>query len=64
MQSLDLTLLERVDEVLATHKSCELHSTTGLQATVGELALRSQGLERALHEIALDVQKLAESIKS
>jgi len=62
MQSLDLTLLERVDEVLLAHKCDEFRSTTGLQAAVNELALRNRGLEQALHEIAAEVQKLTESL--
>jgi len=62
MQSLDLTLLERVDEVLDAHKGDEVRSTTGLQAAVNELALRNRGLEQALHEIAAEVQRLSAAI--
>ena len=61
MKALETTLLDRVDEVLVVHKDRELRSTTGLQATVEELVLRMQGLEQALHEIAVEVQKLTES---
>ncbi len=64
MQSLDLTLLERVDEVLLAHKCDEVRSTTGLQATVNELALRNRGLEQALHEIAAEVQRLSEALNT
>lgn len=63
MPNLDSSLLERLDDVLRAHKSCELLSTTGLQATVDELALRTRGLEQALHEIAVEVQKLAASLE-
>ena len=60
MNGLETTLSDRVDEVLVAHKERELRSTTGLQATVDELVLRMQGLEQALHEIAIEVQRLAE----
>ena len=59
MEELEQTLFERVDELLASHRDRELQSTVGLQATVDELVLRNRGLEDALREIALEVQKLA-----
>jgi hypothetical protein len=62
MESLDRTLVDRVDEVLLAHKGDEFRSTTGLQAAVNELALRNRGLEQALQEIAAEVQKLTESV--
>jgi hypothetical protein len=58
MEELDQTLFERVDELIDTHKDRELQSTVGLQATVDELVLRNQGLESAIREIALEVEKL------
>ena len=60
MQSLDASLLERVHDLMVAHTRCELLSTTGLRATVDELVIRNRGLEQALHEIALEVQKLTE----
>lgn len=59
MEELEQTLFERVDELIDTHKDRELQSTVGLQATVDELVLRNQGLESAIREIALEVQKLS-----
>ena len=59
MEELEQTLFERVDELLASHRDRELQSTVGLQATVDELVLRNRGLEDALREVALEVQKLA-----
>ena len=59
MEELDQTLFERVDELIDNHKDRELQSTVGLQATVDELVLRNQGLESAIREIALEVQKLS-----
>ena len=58
MEGLDETLCARVDAVIRAHKS-QLLSTTGPQAAIGELVTRSEGLEKALREIALEVQKLA-----
>jgi hypothetical protein len=62
METLDETLCGRVDEVIRSHKSLLL-STTGTRAAIGELATRCEGLEKALREIALEVQKLAASQK-
>ncbi len=62
MQTLDETLCGRVDEVIRSHKSLLL-STTGTTDAIGELVRRSEGLEQALREIALEVQKLAASQK-
>jgi hypothetical protein len=59
MQSFEMPLLERVRELLVAHKDRELHSTTGLQATVDELVLRIHGLEKALAEIATEVERLS-----
>jgi hypothetical protein len=50
-------LLERVDELVQAHKP--LLSTAPLSDAVGELALRIDALEKAVREIALDVQKLS-----
>ena len=61
MQSLETSLADRVRELLAAHKECEIKSTTGVQATVDELVLRTSGLERALVEIAAEVEKLGAS---
>lgn len=61
MESLDTSLLERVQDLMLAHTGRELRSTTGLQATVDELVLRNRGLEQALQEIAIEVQKLADS---
>jgi len=58
METLDETLCERVDEAIRSHKRPIL-STTGPMAAIGELGSWSQGLEEAIREIALEVQKLA-----
>ena len=60
---LDETLCERVDELLRTHKREPLLSTTGSRAFIAELAARSDGLEEAIREIALEVQEVAASQK-
>ncbi len=62
METLEQTLSERVDEVIRSHKG-QLQSTTGPVSAIGELVNRGEGLEEALREIALEVQKLAASQK-
>lgn len=52
------TLYWRVDDAIRSHKSLLL-STMGPQAAIGELVRRDEGLVEALHEIALEVEKLA-----
>lgn len=61
MPTLDTSLLQRVQTLMDTNTGRELLSTTGLQATVDELVRRNHALEQALHEIALEVQRLGES---
>lgn len=55
------TLSERVNEMLRSYEDSPLLSTTGTQAAISELAARTRGLERAMREIALEVQKLSSS---
>lgn len=60
---LDETLCARVDELIRSHKRVPLLSTTGSRALIEELAARSEGFEKAIREIALEVQKVAASQK-
>jgi predicted sugar kinase len=62
METLEETLCERVDEAIESHKGLLL-STTGPVAAIGELVTRVEGLEEAIREIALEVQRLADSQK-
>jgi hypothetical protein len=55
--------MDRVDEAIRSHQKPIL-STTGHQDAIEELARRYDGLELAVREIALEVQKLATSQKS
>jgi len=52
-------LVARVDALLELHRTQELFSTTGVVPAVGELAIRSEGLEQAVRELALAVEELA-----
>lgn len=61
VQSVERSLQERVRELLDSHKHRELRSTTGVQATVDELALRIHGLEQAVAELASEVDSLSRS---
>ena len=57
----DVTLCERVDELIGPYEGRPLLTTTGTRATIAELAARTQGLEQAIREIAVEVQSLAEA---
>jgi hypothetical protein len=59
MEMLEASLRDRVEEVLDAHKSREFLSTTGMEARVDELVLRTRGLEQALTVLAAEVEKLS-----
>ncbi len=62
MDTVYATLYERVDELIRSHKSEHaVLSTAGTQVAIAELVARSEGLEQALREIALQVQQLTEA---
>jgi predicted sugar kinase len=58
MEGVYETLCERVDELIAAHKG-QLLSTTGTDAAITELIARSEGLEKAIREIAIEVGQVA-----
>ncbi len=59
MESLDEVLRKRVDELAGPTRARQpLLSTTGTQAAIAELIARSDRLEKALGEIALQVETL------
>jgi predicted sugar kinase len=51
-------LIERVEKLVQANKEPIL-STTAVSVAVGELAARTEALEKAVREIALEVQKLS-----
>jgi hypothetical protein len=57
----ELTLSERVDQLIHPHDRRPLLSTTGTRVAISQLAARTQVLEQAIREIALEVQSLAAS---
>ena len=59
MEALDVSLYQRVEELIDSHKIEELRSTTGSRVLISELASRTEGLEMAIREIALEVEKLS-----
>jgi hypothetical protein len=61
MNSLEQTLDERVGELILSHKGRQLLSTTGTRAAIEELAARSEGLEQAIRQLALELEQLAGS---
>lgn len=52
-------LVARVDELIASHRTQVLHSTTSTTSCVGELVRRYDGLEQAVRALALAVDKLS-----
>ncbi len=49
----------RVDELIESHRSRQLLSSMGTLASVSELALRSEGLEQAVRDLAAAVDEIA-----
>ena len=58
METLTATLIERVDTLVQAGKQ-PLLSTTPTSLAIRELLARNEALERAVREIALEVQKLS-----
>ena len=61
METLDVPLYERVDNIICSHKGSgaqPLLATTHTHAAIHELIARSEGIEKAVREIALEVQRL------
>jgi len=52
-------LVARVDEVIASHRTQDLRSTTSTTSCVGELVRRYEGLEEAVRALALAVDDLS-----
>lgn len=64
METLDEALRERVDELIGSSEGRQrLLSTTGTQVAIAELIERSERLERAIAQLALEVEALAASQK-
>ena len=57
MESVYETLYERVDELLAAHQGLFL-STTGTHTAIKELIARSEAHEKAIREIAREIEEL------
>jgi hypothetical protein len=49
----------RIDELIASHRTQVLHSTTSTTSCVGELVRRYEGLEHAVRALALAVENLS-----
>jgi hypothetical protein len=59
MDTLNAALGARVSEVIRAHETEPFLSTMGTRAAIAELINRYEGLEEAVREIALEVEKLA-----
>jgi hypothetical protein len=60
MEDVYESLSERVEELIGAHKH-PLLSSTGEHVAIRELIARSEGLEKAVREIAQEVEELARS---
>jgi hypothetical protein len=59
MTTLDKTLSESVHELVESHRQRPFRSTMGTQAAIAELIDRNEGLELAIHRLAVEVERLA-----
>ena len=59
MTTLEKTLSESVDELVEAHRQRPFRSTMGTQAAIAELIERNEGLELAIHRLAVEVERLA-----
>jgi hypothetical protein len=51
------SLYERVEELIQSHKREPLLSSTGVRAAIEELMSRNAGLEEAIRELALEIER-------
>ena len=59
MEGVYETLYERVDKLIGRLHKRPLLSSTGDHAAISELIARNKGLEKAIREIAREVEELA-----
>jgi hypothetical protein len=52
-------LVAHVDQLIESHRTQPLRSTTGMPGAIGELARRNEGLEQAIRALALAIEHLA-----
>ncbi len=64
MPTLDRTLSERVDELGESHHRRPFRSTMGTQAAIAELITRNEAFELAIHQLAVEVERLAALVAS
>lgn len=55
------SLYDRIDAVIESHKEQPLLSTTGTRAAIGALMWWNMGLEEAIRELALEIQRRDDS---
>jgi hypothetical protein len=51
------SLYDRIDRLIESHKEEPLLSTTGTRAALGAVIWWSMGLEEAIRELALEIQR-------
>lgn len=63
METLSETPTQRVDELIESHHHIRFFSTTGTRAAVEELIERNEGLEQAVRELAVELQRLSVGVE-
>jgi len=58
MKALSDTLTQRVEDLIESHHHERLLTTTAARVVMDELVERNDGLEQAVRELALEVQRL------
>ena len=63
MEALSDTLTQRVEDLIESHHHERLLTTTSVRVVMHELVERNDGLEQAVRELALEVQRLAAHVE-
>ncbi len=63
MESLSDALTQRVEDLIESHHHETLLTTTPVRVVIHELFERNEGLEQAVRELALEVQRLAARVE-
>lgn len=63
METLSDALTQRVEDLIESHHHEKLLTTTPMRVVMHELVERNEGLEEAVRELALEVQRLAARVE-
>lgn len=63
MEAVSDALTQRVEDLIDSHHHEKLLTTTSVRVVMHELVERNEGLEQAVRELALEVQRLAARVE-